>query len=365
MECKRCLFTTAIACVNLDEEGICNYCRMSEEMEKQSKSYDWESRLNKIRSQKGKYKCLIGISGGLDSSLLLEYAVNEGLSPLVIHFDNGWNVPEADHNMKVLIERLNVDFIRYEINRREYDDLCLAFLLASVSDADIPNDMAMGEMMLRTAHKYGIKYILNGHNFRTEGSSPVSWSYMDAKYIQSVYTKHNGGAKLKSYPLLTFWRQLYYTAICGIRQERPFYYININEQAEKKRLMKEYGWKDYGGKHGENIYTAFIGNYYLPVKFGIDKRITYNSALIRSGKIVKTIKLYNPLPSYDARIIDLVCDRLKISRVYLDQVIMKAPINIFDDYDTYHKMFKRYRWLFYLMMRVHLLPYTFYKKYCT
>jgi hypothetical protein len=365
MECPRCLFTTSIACVEIGENNQCNYCDIHDELEKQSKMYDWNKQLDKIRSHKGKYNCLIGISGGLDSSILLEYAVKRwGLTPLVIHFDNGWNVPEANNNIKVLVEKLNVDFIRYEINRNEYDSLCLAFLLASVCDADIPNDMAMGEMMLRTAHQYGIKYILNGHNFRTEGSSPVSWSYMDAKYIESVYTKHNNGAKIRNYPLLTFWKQLYYTVICGIKQERPFYYLDVNEQEEKQRLAYTYNWQDYGGKHAENIYTAFIGNYYLPVKFGIDKRLTYNSALIRSGKIAKTVKLWDPMPPFDSRIINQVCERLGISRRYFDDIIMSEKWNTFEDYNTYHKMFKRYKPLFYVLMRMHLLPFTFYKKYC-
>jgi 3'-phosphoadenosine 5'-phosphosulfate sulfotransferase (PAPS reductase)/FAD synthetase len=353
---------TSITDVTLSEKQ-CNFCDLHDSLEKSSKEYDWTARLKKIR--KGKYNCLIGISGGLDSSLLLEYTVKKWkLNPLVIHFDNGWNVPEANHNIETMVNALNVDFIRYSLNREEYDELCLCFLLASVSDADIPNDMAMAEMMLRTAKQYGIKYIFNGHNFRTEGSSPLSWSYMDAKYIQSVYEKHNGGKKLKSFPLLTFWKQLYYTAFCGIRQERPFYYMNIDEETEKQRLIKEYGWQDYGGKHGENIYTDFIGSYYLPVKFGIDKRITYNSALIRSGKMVKTQYLFKVLPKFDTLTIDFVCARLGITRDYFDREIMLAPMSTFEDYKTYHKMFKRYKWFFYVLTRMHLLPQTFYIKYC-
>jgi hypothetical protein len=285
------------------------------------------------------------------------------LHPLVIHFDNGWNCQEADDNIKIMVDAMNVDFIRYSINRREYDDLCLSFLLASVSDADIPNDMAMSEMMLRTAKQYKIKYIFNGHNFRTEGSTPLAWSYMDAMYIQSVYAVHNEGAKLKNYPLLTFWKQLYYI-VCDIKQLRPFYYTDVDEQAEKARMIKQYGWRDYGGKHAENIYTEFIGNYYLPVKFGIDKRVVYNSALIRSGKMIKVERYFDAPVAFDVRKVDYVCARLGITREYFDNVIMKAPWSTFENYKTYHKLFKRCRWLFYCLTRLHLLPRTFYIKYC-
>lgn len=371
MQCKRCLMDTSIADVKLNENGTCNFCDLHDSLEKSSQSFDWYKRVKKIKREGKKYDCLIGISGGLDSSLLLEYTVKKWhLKPLVIHFQNNWNVPEAEHNMKVMVDSLGVDFIEYKINQQEYDDLCLSFLLASVSDADIPNDMAMGEMMLRTANQYGIKYIFNGHNFRTEGSSPLCWSYMDAKYVDSVFKRFNSNKPLQNYPLLTFWKQLYYTAVKGIRQERPFYYMNIDFEAEKQRLATVYGWKDYGGKHMENIYTAFIGAYYLPKKFGIDKSILYNSALIRSGKLRKEdVKAVDS--GFKDEWVDMVCYRLGIkrhkalgSRGYSLDEIMQLKWNTFEDYETYHNMFKRYRWLFWILTKMHLLPYNFYHKYC-
>lgn len=357
--------TTAIADVVIGKSGQCNFCDLHDSLEKSSKLYPFfTEKLPKIKKQKSKYHCLLGISGGLDSSVLLYYTVKVwGLNPLVIHFDNGWNCREANENIDIMAKAMNVDFIRYHINKQEYDDLCLSFLLASVSDADIANDMAMAELMLRTASQYKIKYIFNGHNFRTEGSSPLSWSYMDAKYLESVYAKYNEGKKLKSFPLLTFWKQLYYT-FTGIKRENPLYHLNPNMQEEKKRLIDKFGWREYGGKHAENIYTEFIGSYYLPVKFGIDKRITYNSALIRSGQMPKTKVYFSPLPQFDVSKIDLVCRGLGIKREYFDNVIMKAEWNTFEDFETYHKMFKRYKWFFYILSRLHLIPPTFYIKYC-
>jgi hypothetical protein len=264
--------------------------------------------------------------------------------------------------MENLIRYAGVDFIRYYVNQTEYDDLCLSFLLAGVSDADIPNDMAMGEMMLRTCKQYGIKYIFNGHNFRTEGSSPLTWSYMDAKYIESVWKKYNPEKELKSFPLLTFWKQLYYIAICGIKQIRPFYYVEPDLMKEKYNLVERYKWKDYGNKHTENIYTDFIGSYYLPIRFGIDKTITYHSALIRSGKMFKYEMLQETYQLFDDNKINYVLMRLGINREVFEG-ILKSPKKTYKDFQTYHSMFKKWKWLFWILTKLGFLPYTFYKKY--
>jgi len=361
-QCPRCLFTTDIKCVTINEKQ-CNYCDIHDSLEKGSEDYRWHSQLKKIRAQKCKYHCLIGISGGFDSSMMLLWAVDAGLNPLVIHFDNGWNTPEAEFNMKTLTEALRVDFIRYPIDRDgEYDDLCKAFLWASVPDADIPNDMAMAALMLRTADKYGIKYILNGHNFRTEGSSPISWSYMDAKYVESVYfTWSKGHQELQHFPLLSFWEQIWY-AFKGITQVRPLYYLNPDIEKWKKALQT-FGWKEYGGKHAENVYTEFIGAYYLPVKFGIDKNLTYQSALIRSGKMLKS-EYVEPIgvKEFDQLKLSQIVRRLDISWDEFN-VIMKAPQSSFRDFHTYHKTFRRWKALLWILMRMKLIPYTFFKKY--
>jgi hypothetical protein len=348
---------------------------MYDNMVEDSTKFNLPSLLGKIQKQKRKYHCLMGVSGGLDSSLLLEYAVKKWkLNPLVIHFDNGWNVPEADANIQTMVSALNVDFIRYHVSRKEYDEVCKDFLLASVSDADIANDMVMAEMMLRTCKEYKIKYVLNGHNFRTEGSSPITWSYMDAKYIQSVYTKFSG-KELKSVPLLTFWDQIYYSFL-GIKRFDPFHYMNIDMDSEKQRLIKEYGWKDYGAKHSENLYTNFISSYYLPEKFDIDKRITYISAAIRNGKDDKQNYNADPVPTSDSvtglcllpppvfkdRDVRRILKRLGINKRAFDK-IMAAEKKTYRDFETYHKTFRRYRWLLYLLMKMGLVQYTFYKKY--
>lgn len=354
MECNRCLISTDIPGIKI-ENGTCDFCKLHDKLEFESKRFNLDGFIKKLKRTKNKYHCLIGISGGLDSSFMLEYTVKTlGLNPLVIHFDNGWNTETADFNIRRMVRSLNVDFIQYNINQELYDEVCKSLLLASVPDADIANDMVMAELMVRTAKTYRIKYVFNGHDFRHEGSSPLAWTYMDALYVKSVYEKFTGKL-LVNFPMIGFWKQLFQKT----KQFRLLYYINYDPVKEKKRLSDTYGWMDYGEKHSENIYTWFIGSYLLPVKFGIDKRITYLSARIRSREITKSQGrdiLKTPLNTH----MDYFFDLVKMDKEW----IMNAPIDNHYSYKTYHKKFKRYRILMWLLTKLKVLPYTFYKKYC-
>lgn len=347
-ECPRCLFTEDIAVIG---EKQCNYCDIHDQLESNANPEELPLVLAKImKSGKGKkYDCLMGISGGLDSSALLYAAVKWwGLRPLVIHFDNHHNVPQATHNMDSLVKRLGVDEIIYRVNHREYMDINYAFLQAGVPDADIPNDIAMTKLMYRTAEQYGIKYILNGHDFRTEGSTPAAWTYMDAEYIRSVY-----GGNPVNYPLFTFKDQLR-SALKGIKQVRPFHY-GLNRDVLEKEMKKYIGWQDYGGKHCENIYTEFVGCKLLPEKFGIDKRRVYLSAQIRSGNLTKdkAKEQLKDLPKFDMY-------RLP-TKAMIDFHVL-SPVRDRKEFKKYN--FKRYRPLIWVLAKLKVVPYTFYIKYC-
>lgn len=349
--CNTCLFDNSFAVI-LDD-GECEYCKLHKDLEKNA--IDWSKTLEKIRNSKGKYNCLIGISGGIDSSTLLYAAVRKwGLRPLVIHFNNNYNSKEAKYNMKSLIDKLGVDFIMYRTNQIEYDDLNEAFLEAGLPDADIPNDIAMAKLMYETARKYGIKWILNGHDFRTEGSTPKLWTYMDAKYLHDVYQCYTG-EKLENYPLYTFWDQIM-QGILGIKQVRPFHDKRIHNYREQwEQEMKELtGFKWYGAKHAENIYTEFIGSAWLPKVFGIDKRIVYLSARVRSGKISRAEALaeYCNNPEFDKKLPD------RFTRWIRER---GKAVGDRMDYDRYD--FAKYKWLIYILMKLGIVPYTFYKKY--
>jgi hypothetical protein len=347
-ECPRCLFTSDFAKIG---DHQCEYCDIHDSLEKQSNPADFEKQLDKVRKQKGKYNCIIGISGGKDSSALLYGAVQWWkLRPLVIHFDNHWNSDIAKGNMERLIKRLGVDSITYTVNKQEYDLLNDAFLYAGVPDADIPNDIAMTKLMYDTADKYGIKYILNGHDFREEGSTPRGWTYMDAEYIRSVYRWYTG-LELKNYPLFTFKDQIIYS-LKGIKNIRPFHYMTSRTLLETE--MTEFvDWRSYGSKHAENIYTEFVGAYLLPNKFKIDKRIVYLSAQVRSGLMSKTearMKL-NYKPSIELK---------KFKGI--DFALITNEKRTHKDFKTYN--FKKYRPFIWLMYKMKIVPYTFYKKYC-
>ena len=189
IECKTCLFDSSIA--KIEDDGDCEYCKLQTQLRNQARE-PFENIVERIRNagKNKQYDCLVGISGGEDSSVLLYLAVKVWkLRPLVIHFNNRWNRPEADNNIRVITYALNVNFIEYFVDQEEYNALTDAFLEAGVQDADIPNDIAMAKLMYSASRQYGIKYILNGHDFAHEGSSPSAWSYMDAKYVKSVYKK--------------------------------------------------------------------------------------------------------------------------------------------------------------------------------
>ena len=363
MRCDRCLITSSVPHADF-EHGVCSYCRMHDRLEKQYpiSQHRLEGVVKRIKKtgRKSRYDCLIGISGGCDSSYLLYLAVRVlKLRPLVIHIDNHWNTKQAESNMKHLVATLNVDFFRYQLAKETFDKLNEAFFEASVSDADIPNDMAMLALFKEVAMQYRIKYILGGHSFRVEGFNPLAWTYMDAKYIQSVYQSF-WNKPLTGFPLLTVWKQLK-AAIYGIREIRLLNYIDYQKDKAKKVLERSFGWQDYGGHHLENKYTAFVTSYLLPRKFRIDKRIIEYSALMRSGQIGELVaqeklkeKPYLPRG---------VLKEVRQKYPNFDSVMGSSERRIFKDFRTYHRLFRRCRWLIWLASCFRLIPKTFYIKY--
>jgi len=341
-ECKRCLLTEDIA--KIGKDGICEYCKLNDTLS--TKPKDLIGMITRIKASRKRYDCVIGISGGFDSAILLDYALRWDLRPLVIHFDNHYNTPEANYNIEQLIQQTGVDFIRYFVNKIEYDKVQKSLLTSGTPDGDILNDLVMTDLIFQTAEKYKIKYILNGHNYRTEGSSPKGFTYMDAKYIESI---HGEPINL---PIFRFKDQIRW-AFKGIKQVRPFYEVDFDFDIMKRIIIKKYGLKDYGKKHGENIVTDFVGSYYLPKKFGIDKSIVYLSAQVRSGTLnKKDVVKHKPTFEY----LEFIDKKFNVKE------IMEAPINDRAVYAKYN--FKRYRLLVWLLVKMGSLPYTFYAKYC-
>jgi hypothetical protein len=353
--------TDDISGVVITASGQCNFCDLHDELDLQSSKvniYDVVEDIKK-RGKESEYDCVIGISGGFDSSYLLHLlTVEYQLRVLAFHFDNGWNSKEAESNMKGMIKGTGVAFVKCEMDNNQLNELNLAFLKAGVPDADIPNDMAMSKYFYEIAERHKIKTIINGHNYKYEGSVPLGWSYMDARYIQSVAGYYN--VNISSYPILTFWDQII-AMRDGYKSIRPLYYIQHNKEEVKAMLKEKYGWKDYGGNHGENIYTEFIGGYLLPIKFGINKRIVYRSAELRSGFITRDVAEKSiKMSVFDSKKLRKIEKALGVS---IDE-IMNYPITSRRRFKSYHNDFKRWRFLILMGVKSGYFPMTFYKKYC-
>ncbi|WP_367275860.1 N-acetyl sugar amidotransferase [Microcella sp.] len=235
------------------------------------------------------YDCVIGISGGVDSSYLALQAVKLGLRPLAVHFDSGWNSELAVDNIHNLVTKLGLDLYTHVVDWREMKDLQLSFFKASVANADTPTDHAFGWVAYSQAKKYGIKYILSGANFASESILPTAWGYNagDAKHVAAIQ-KQFGSVKLKTYPLMGLVkRNLWYPEVRRIRTAALLNYMPYVYKDAKRAIAEELGWRDYGGKHYESVFTRYFQGYYLPHKFGFDKRLAHYSSLILSDQMTR------------------------------------------------------------------------------
>lgn len=274
-----------------DEEGVCNFCHQAQ---KELSGIRWkpEQGLDSIVKEiqgNGKYDCLIGLSGGVDSSYLLHKAVQFGLRPMCFSVDNGWNDPKADENILNLVEKLKVPFYRYTIDLPRFKELQSAFIKAGLKNIEIPTDHILMATSFKMAKKYGIKYILSGGNVATESIMPPSWGYnaRDLTHIEAVYkwaTKLN----LKGLPTCGLLKWNYYRWIARIKTVYLLDYMVYDRNQAAKELATEYGWQEYGAKHCESVFTHWFQSFYLFEKFGIDKRKAHLSSLINSGQITRT-----------------------------------------------------------------------------
>lgn len=288
--CKRCVLDETVPGIEFNENGECNYCELHDNLseafpndERGQKAL--EKMFEKIKKDgKGnEFDCVVGISGGVDSTYLIHLAKSCGLRPLAVHVDNGWNSEISVSNIKNSIEKLSVDLYTYVIDWNEMKDILRSLMYASYPWADGPTDVALVSALYRIASKNNIKNILVGNNFRTEGRQPIEWTHVDARIIRFIQKKFGKIKKLKSYPSLSNVDLFKYEVLSGIKMLKPLYYLDYDKKKAKEFVTKEYGWKDYGGHHHESIFTRYIIGYWLPQKFGIDKRKITFSAQIRSG----------------------------------------------------------------------------------
>lgn len=281
-QCKKCVMDKSAEEFKIDSNGICNFCHQAQKSLKEIQGLT----LPVIKGKK--YDCLLGLSGGVDSSYLLHEIVKRGLKPLCFSVDNGWNKPTSDENILKMVEKLKVPFYRYTIDLKKFTQLQSAFMSAGQKNIEIPTDHILMATSYELASKYGIKYILSGGNVATESIMPPSWGYnaRDLVHIKDIFKKITG-KKLKGLPTCSLFKFNYYQWLKGIRIIYPLDVWGYDRAKAIKILEYEYNWIDYGNKHEENIFTDWFQNFYLFEKFNIDKRKAHLSSMINSGQITR------------------------------------------------------------------------------
>jgi N-acetyl sugar amidotransferase len=312
--CVRCVMDASVPDIAFDAVG-CNYCTemLARGLSLVSTGTQSAARLAPFvetvkRSGRGRrYDCVVGLSGGVDSSWALHSALELGLRPLAVHMDNGWNSELAQHNIEQLITRLGVDLYTHVIDWSEYRKLMQAFFDADVVDVELLYDNAMMAVNMQQASRHGLTYILSGVNHATEGMRiPTGWNWFksDRRNILSIWRRFGDGSHLRTFPSIGTAQMLYYTYARRIRWIPFLDYVDYNKPKALGVLQERFGYKPYPYKHYESVFTRFYQGHILPKKFGIDKRRLHLGALVVSGQMTREDALADlarsPYPSEDA-----------------------------------------------------------------
>lgn len=356
ISCKKCLLDSSVSeTFTLNDEGVCNYCSYYERLDRELGSEEKRTKVlsNKvaqmIREGKGnKYDCILGVSGGVDSSYLAYWAHQNKLRPLVVHLDNGWNSELATENIKNICEKLGFELVTHVIDWEEFRELQLAYLRAGVVDIEVISDHAILATIFRMAAKYGIKYTLSGFNYATEAIMPKGWVFDkgDWENIKDIYSKFGNGKPIKTFPHISFYKKLYYHWFLKLESIQVLNYIDYNKTKAKEIISRELSWRDYGGKHYESVFTKFYQAYILPIRFGIDKRVAHLSNLICSEQITKE-EAYEELnsPLYSKSDLEneknYVVKKLGITESEFEQ-LLKDPIREHLSFKSEKKMWANY-----------------------
>jgi aminotransferase len=338
--CARCVMDTTDTKITFDDDGVCNHCRYVAE---QVKHYWFPDERGELLLRKmidevkqygnGKsYDSIIGLSGGVDSSYLAVKVGEWGLRPLAVHVDAGWNSELAVKNIDQIVTKVGLDLHTHVVDWEEMRDLQLAFLRSNLANQDVPQDHAFFAALYNYAVKNGIKYVISGSNYATESILPSSWGYdaMDARHLKSIHRIY-GSRRIKTFPLVGFFKyRVYYPDIKKMTVLTPLNYIRYSKEAAIDYLEKNYGWRYYGGKHYESRWTRFFQAYYLPTKFGYDKRKAHLASLVVAGEITRdqAIKeLEKPLYTENELAEDkaFVAKKLGIGVAELEDLVAQPP----------------------------------------
>lgn len=342
--------------IRFDESGRCNHCDSLEKQlqqirERNGAGEDYLKRIVQILKSKGKgrkYDAVLGISGGVDSCYAAWLLSQYGVRLLLVHMDNGWNSDEANANIKKVASALKLDYESYVLDWHQFRDAQLAFLKASVIEAETPTDVAIAAIVHKAAARHRVKFIIGGGNLATEGILPKQWHYdsKDARFFKSVLNTF-GSQKAKGFPLFGYQKEIFYKVVKGIRIIYPLNYIRFNKRETVLFLEKQIGWKYYGGKHHESRFTKFIHSYYLVKKFNIDYRKATYSSLITAGEMTRNeaVEILNIQPYKEediSREMDFIAKKLGISRIELEEILASPPRSYNDYPNSKRKLEKLY-----------------------
>ncbi|MCK0115078.1 N-acetyl sugar amidotransferase [Gelidibacter sp. F63206] len=353
--CTKTVMDTTDPKITFDKQGVSNhyyeYQQTAENdlLEEPKRTQVLEKAIAEIKANgKGKkYDCLIGLSGGVDSSYVAYLVQQYGLRPLAVHFDNGWNSELAVHNVNSIIESTGFDLHTIVVNWEEFRDLQLSYLKASVIDIEVVSDHAIQATMFKLASKFDIDYIISGTNIVTEFILPKAWIYTKLDYtnLRNIHRQF-GHIKLDTYPRVPFWKLIKYTGFKKLVPISILDFVDYNKQDAIDTIVKEFDWRDYGGKHCESLWTKFYQNHILPEKFGVDKRKAHLSTLICSGQITREDALAElQTPIYDEAQLfmdkEYVLKKLNLSVDAFEDIMKKPPVP-HEFYGTNEKLRKRY-----------------------
>ena len=364
VSCKKCVLDSECNIdITIDDEGVCNYCnyhdRLVSRLGSDKEKHEWLNlKLQEIRKwRKGSsYNCILGVSGGVDSTYLAYWCKKNDLKPLVVHFDNGWNSELAVRNIENICTILNFELETLVINWKEFKELQLSYLRAGVVDIEVLTDHAIYATLVKIAKKNNIKYILSGFNLATESIMPKEWIFDkgDWENIKDIYTKFGSQYELKTFPHISFFEKLYNYIFHQIETVQVLNYIDYNKEQAKEIIKNELKWIDYGGKHYESVFTKFYQSYILPTKFNVDKRKAHLSSLICSNQITKSQALeVLSSPPYDIKTIstekEYVLKKLGLSENDFDSMMIEKPRNHSDFktekglWNSYFKVIKTFK----------------------
>ncbi len=353
--CNNCVMDTSDSMIVFDNHGVCDHCNNFKLVTLPSwdTSAKGQAQLDMLvenikREGQGKdFDCIIGMSGGIDSSYLTYIAKEKmGLRPLVFHVDAGWNSQIAVNNIERLIDGLGLDLFTVVIDWQEMRDLQLAFFKSGVPHIDTPQDHAFFATMYKFATQHNVKHILTGANFSTECiRNPVEWMYYqsDSQQLRDIHRRF-GSRPLKTFPIMSvLWHKVWLPYFRGIRVVRPLNMVPYIKEEAKQLLMDRFGWQPYPQKHFESRFTKFYESYWLPKRFGYDVRRVQYSSLIVTGQMTReeAIELLKQ-PSYDEATIgheiEFVANKLGIT---VDEInsYMSLPHKTFADYKNQQQVY--------------------------